>query len=250
MQLKNIVWLVLTLPLSTIAAENTEGKDKKLSDDPTRVETKIGINYTDNYDTTDGGASISGSLAFDPVRKINVRVNSDGSEWRIGGSWLFDIGIVNFNFGENEFEDGSTQTNYSLGTFLPLSYFDIEPFGTQLFATAGYTYNDGEQKCNVKSISSPCFGQQPDINDDFILISNESNSAYVGLFALKPLSEKITLQGMLGGGTGSNDYRGHWVGIGASYKLSERQSLSLFTFAMDNTYGAEEKLGISYKHTF
>ncbi|MCP5922174.1 hypothetical protein NL350_27915, partial [Klebsiella pneumoniae] len=84
------------------------------------------------------------SLALDPARKLNARINSDASEWRVGGSWLFPIGIFNFNIGKNDFSNGASQTNYSVGTFLPLSYFGIEPAGFQIFPMAGYTYNTGE----------------------------------------------------------------------------------------------------------
>ncbi|WED21881.1 hypothetical protein L3Q72_00230 [Vibrio sp. JC009] len=238
----------LTLFTANVLAGEVKSNNEKLADDPTKITTQLGISYSDYYDFGGETIFISGSLALDEVRKLNVSANSSGSEWRVGGSWLFDIGIVNFNFGKNEFEDGSTQTNYSIGTFMPLSYFGFQPLGIQIFPMAGYSYNDGENKCYVNNPGSPCFNETPEINEDYIMVSNQAHSGYLGAFALKPLSESWTLMAMGGGSAGSNDYSGYWLGGGVGYSLSESHSFSIFTFLVDNSYGSEEKFGVSYKY--
>ncbi|WP_220272508.1 hypothetical protein [Alteromonas aestuariivivens] len=133
-------------------AGNVKDNRDKLADDPTKVITKVGVSYADNFDFDDSNVSVSGSFAFDQARKINLRVNSDASEWRVGGSWLFPLTIINFNFGKNQYVNGANQTNYSIGTFMPLSYFGFVPGGFQIFPMAGYTYNDGE----YPECSEPC----------------------------------------------------------------------------------------------
>lgn len=99
------MWFVCILLISTIA-QAVDNKSK-LADDPTKVITKIGVAYANNYDFNDKNVSLSGSLALDSARKINIRTNSDASEWRAGGSWLAPVGILNFNFGRNEYENGA-----------------------------------------------------------------------------------------------------------------------------------------------
>lgn len=127
-----------------VQAATVKEAHEKLDDDPTKVTTKVGVSWSDTYDMDDSNLSFSGSMALDKAKKLNARVNSDASEWRVSGSWLFPVGIINFNFGKNEYTNGATQTNYSVGTFVPLSYFGIEPAGFQIFPMAGYTYNTGE----------------------------------------------------------------------------------------------------------
>lgn len=67
----------------------------KLADDPTKVTTKLGVSYANNFDFNDDNYSFSGSYALGQARKLNARTNSDASEWRIGGSWFFPVGSVN-----------------------------------------------------------------------------------------------------------------------------------------------------------
>ena len=51
---------------------------------------------------------------------INVSITDDGDEWSVGGSWLFDIGILNVDVRKSDFGDGNINTSYSAGTYLPL----------------------------------------------------------------------------------------------------------------------------------
>lgn len=87
------------------------------------------MSYTNNFDFNDDNDSFSGSYALGQARKLNARINSDASEWRIGGPWFFPVGIMNFNFGKSEYTNGANQTNYSIGTFISLSHFSIQPTG-------------------------------------------------------------------------------------------------------------------------
>ncbi len=252
----------LVLAGVTYAATDTDIKDNKskLADDPTKVVTKVGISYANNYDFDDSNVSFSGSLAFDPARKINVRLNSDASEWRIGGSWLFPVGILNFNLGKNEYTNGANQTNYSVGTFIPLSVFGIEPLGVQLFPMAGYTYNDGESpSCHEGAACSDVnFVGTPSAENGFYMADSAGSSGYVGAFGLKPMTQEWTILGFAAGTYGSeNDegenYKGFFAGIGTSYLVNKNHSFSLMTFMMDNnTYLDEpdERVLASYTYQF
>jgi len=247
---KQLTLFTLLIPTLVLAETgNVKKEDEKLAEDPTKVTTKLGVNYANNYDFNDGGVTFSGSLALDPARKINVSINEDASEWRVGGSWLFDIGIVNFNFGRREFTTGAVQDNYSVGTFLPLSYLGFEPFGIQIFPMAGYSYNDGEQACEIASGRCPD-DARPSLDPNLMLVSNSSHSGYVGAFSLKPITENLTLIMMAGGSLGSNDYSGYWFGGGLGYTILKQHSISAFTYKMDNSYGADSAFGLSYSYTF
>ncbi|MFV0487878.1 MAG: hypothetical protein ACK5NL_11910 [Vibrio fluvialis] len=247
---------------ATMGAQHQERSNKeKLADDPTKIITKVGVSYANNFDFNDENWSLSGSLALDEARKINVRLNDDASEWRIGGSWLFPVGIVNFNFGKNEYTNGAEQTNYSAGTFMPLSYFGIQPAGIQIFPTAGYTYNDGDSpRCTdtEKRCSQPGFSGPPTAENGFSMVNVSGSSGYVGAFALRPLSSEMTLMGFGVGTYGSkNDegenYKGYFAGLGLGYLLNKRHSFNVMTFMMDNnTYldDPDKRLILSYTYQF
>lgn len=246
--MKKLLLTAFIMSSSAIAQQSDIREDKqKLADDPTRITTKVGISYSDNYGVDNSSLRFSGSVALDPARKINVSLNDDASEWRVGGSWLFDIGIVNFNFGKNEYENGANQTNYSVGTFIPLSYLGFEPLGFQIFPMAGYSYNDGESPCYV---GSECGEHTPTISDGYVMVSNQSHGGYLGALALKPLTQNLTLILAGGGSAGSNDFSGYWVGGGLGYSITDRHSISANSFLMDNSYAREEKFGFSYKYQF
>jgi hypothetical protein len=59
---------------------NVKAQNEKSDNDPTKVTTQVGLSWSDNDDFDDSDVTFSGSLAFDPTRKINVRVNSDVNE--------------------------------------------------------------------------------------------------------------------------------------------------------------------------
>jgi len=251
----------LSATCSAIAAKPAvQTNHEKLADDPTKVITKAGISYANNYDFDDSNVSLSGSLALDPARKINVRLNEDASEWRVGGSWLFPIGILNFNFGKNEYTNGANQTNYSVGTFMPLSYFGIEPAGIQLFPMAGYTYNDGESPRCAKG--SKCddiaFQGVPSAENGFYMAESAGSSGYLGTFGLKSLTPELTMMGFAAATYGSeNDegenYKGFFAGLGAGYLVNKSHSFNLMTFMMDNnTYldDPDKRVIASYTYQF
>jgi len=239
----------LLLPSIAFATSDQKSQeDDKLADDPTKITTKIGVSYSNDYDLDDGSATFKGSLAFGPVSKINVQINDDASDWRVGGSWLFDAGIVNFNIGKREFETGAEQTNYSVGTFVPLSSFGFAPLGMQIFPMAGYTYNDGEVACEIASNQCASESIISPINSDFVLVSSESHTAYAGAFVLKPLVENVTLIMVGAGSAGSNDYSGYFAAIGLGVTFLEQHSVSAFTVKQDNSYGEDTFFGVSYNY--
>ena len=251
----------LSVTCSAIAAKPAvQANHEKLADDPTKVITKAGISYANNYDFDDANVSFSGSLALDAARKINVRLNEDASEWRVGGSWLFPIGILNFNFGKNEYTNGANQTNYSVGTFMPLSYFGIEPAGVQLFPMAGYTYNDGESpRCTKGSkCDDIAFQGVPSAENGFYMAESAGSSGYLGTFGLKSLTPELTMMGFAAATYGSeNDegenYKGFFAGLGAGYLVNKNHSFNLMTFMMDNnTYldDPDKRVIASYTYQF
>ncbi len=75
---------------------------------------------------------------------VNASTTFDASEWRVGGSWLLDFGIVNFNFNRVDYDEGAYKHSYSLGTFIPLSIFGFAPGGWQIFPMLGYNYSAGD----------------------------------------------------------------------------------------------------------
>ncbi len=264
--MKNKIAVVCSALLISSMANAAEGQVKenknKLADDPTKVISKVGVSWANNYDFDDPNLSFSGSIAFDQARKLNVRINDDVSEWRIGGSRLFPVGIVNFNFGKNEYTNGANQTNYSVGTFMPLSYFGIEPMGIQIFPMAGYTYNDGEAPACDGQVGSKCtnpdFVGTPSAENGFNMMTSSGSSGYVGAFALKSLSQELTLIGFAAGSYGSENsegenYKGGFGGIGLGYAFNKNHSFNVMTFLMDNnTYldEADKRVALSYQYQF
>ncbi len=264
--MKNKVALVSAALLVSTMASAADGRVKenknKLADDPTKVISKVGVSYANNYDFEDSNLSFSGSIAFDEARKLNARINDDASEWRIGGSWLFPVGIVNFNFGKNEYTNGATQTNYSVGTFMPLSYFGIEPLGFQIFPMAGYTYNDGEAPVCDGEVGSKCsnpdFVGTPSAENGFNMMTSSGSSGYVGAFALKSLTTELTLMSFLAGTYGSensegDNFKGGMGGVGLGYAVNKNHSFNVMTFMMNNnTYldEADKRVIASYQYQF
>ncbi|SNY63031.1 hypothetical protein [Enterobacter sp. CC120223-11] len=257
-----VLCLSLLPPLAFAQAGIVKTNQQKSDDDPTKVTTKVGVAWSDNYDMNDSNVDFSGSLAFDEARKMNVKVNSDASEWRVGGSWLFPVGILNFNFGKNEYPNGASQTNYSVGTFIPLSYFGFEPAGFQIFPMAGYTYNTGDQIVCDKNQHRACtesgFSGDPSEENGFTAMDTSGSSGYLGAFVLKPLTPSLRLLSFAGVTYGSkNDdgenYKGYFGGLGLGYSFDKHNSISGFTYIQDNnTYidDAEKRFKLSYKYQF
>ncbi len=213
----------------------------KLAEDPTKVVTQIGASYTDEL-------KFSGSLSLDPVRKLNASVNTDGDEWRFGGSWLFDIGIVNFNLGKTQFDHGAEKTSYSIGTFVPLSYFDIKPMGWQIFAMGGYSHTDGDIACDTGLYD--CSVNEMPSTDGWVLVPNSSNGGYLGAFALKPLAGNWTIMTAAAYSMGSDDYSGYFAALGASYQIDKQQKVNFYGSAQDNDYGSDQFIGVGYAYQF
>ena len=230
--------VVITLALASCS---TVAKDNKLSEDPTKVVTEIGASYSDEV-------RVSGSLSLDAVRKLNASISLESEEWRFGGSWLFDIGIVNFNFGKQSFDHGAEKTSYSVGTFMPLSYFGIEPMGWQIFAMGGYSHTEGDIACDLDSNACPIIDMPS--TDGWVLVPNATNGGYLGAFALKPLSGNWTLLTAAAYSMGSDDYSGYFAGIGASYQIDKQQKIKLFGATQNSDYGSDQNLGIGYTYQF
>lgn len=227
------LFILGTLLTSSVVFSAEHDAEEKHHEDPTKVITKLGIGYTDEF-------TFSGSLALDSVRKLNARTNQDATEWNLGGSWLFDFGILNFSLGRSEYDNGGKKENYSLGTFLPLNAFGIDTGKWMIFPMAGINHNKIENTVI----------EEPDSFDEVITQQNTNNGGYLGSMFLRPLSEHWTAMAFAGGGLGSDSYSNLWAGAGASYKLNDMHSLNLFGFFSEDDYGSISKLNINYTYEF
>ena len=227
---KALLSSVITLSVCATAAA-TEQKEKH-HEDPTRIITKIGVGYSD-------ALSLSGSLGLDEARMLTAHINNDG-EWRLGGSWLLDLGIINFNFSRTDYDHGSHRNNYSIGTYIPLSVFDISPANWMLFPMAGYSYNDG-------TMATPS-----DENDsEYIMLRSQTHGGYIGMFGVRPLANSHwSVIGFGGAGAGSNSYNSYWGGAGLSYKINDKASLNFFGLLSEDDYGTNNKLSGSISYQF
>ncbi|WP_440876908.1 hypothetical protein [Thalassotalea sp. PLHSN55] len=230
--MKKLIISAVLLASANFAA-NAYAEEEKHPDDPTKVITKLGFNYTDEV-------AISGSLALDEARKINVRTNTDASEWRIGGSWLFDFGILNFSLNRSEYDDGGNKNSYSVGTFLPINKLGVDTGKWQIFATGGFNHNKTETFQET----------EPELTSEMTMIQNASNGGYLGAFALRPITDKWTFMTFGGGGMGSGGYRNAWGGAGTTYKFNNQHSMNVFGFVSDDDYGTVSKVGVSYTYEF
>ncbi|MCA0938893.1 hypothetical protein CLG85_007380 [Yangia mangrovi] len=218
------------ITLATLLATPMAAQQEKAAEDPTKIATKAGLSYSDEF-------SVSGSLAFGPVTKVNARVSESG-QWSLGASYLFSFGILTFTAGKNEFDNGSVQTHYSLGGFVPLTAMGLKTGKWQLFTPFGYTYSEGEVAVTSLELH------------ETVNLEVTNNSGYLGMFAIRPITEKFTF---LTGGIytrGSDDFQGVSLGGGLSYHLTQNDTVALFGSYIDNDFGEEQKLGISYRHEF
>ncbi len=215
-------------------ADVSIGAAERHHEDPTKVITKLALGY--NEDLT-----LSGAISLDEVRKLNANINEDGSNWKVGGSWLFKHGIVNFNIRHSEFDHGAKKDGYSIGTFIPLTSFDVKPFDIEIFPMAGLSKNEGDMA--VKNQDTP-------LEQSYVLLPTSSIGGYIGYFAFRPMTEKWTALSFGGLSKGSDDYNGHWYGVGASYKIDAHQSFNTYMFASDDDFGSDEKIGFTYSYEF
>lgn len=240
-----LCWVALSAVSLAVAEENQEvpvkqnaeqvsSIDEKNPEDPTKIVTRIGAGYNGDF-------TLNGSIGLDEARMLSGFINSDASEWRIGGSWLFEKGIVNFNFKKTQYESGGQGTSYNVGTFVPLRVFGIEPNGWQIFPTLGLNYTRGE----ILALADPS-----DATSQFLLPVN-STGAYLGGFALKPLNDQWTTMGGFGGSYGSDSTTNVYGGLGLSYRLTKAQSCNIFLSASNSSqFGTNETLAVNYRYEF
>lgn len=221
-----------TIALTLMLAQGAVAQEReKLTDDPTKIITKVTLRYTDKF-------TLAGSIAFGPVSKVNLSI-SEGEEWSVGGSYLFQrLGIVNIAAGRRELSNGVDQTRYSIGGFVPFAAFGFAPGGWQFFGAYGYTHTEG----TVTVV--------PAYSDVAQEISTTSDGGYLGFMALKPLSDRWTLRGGAIVSAGSNDYTGYSLGGGVSYALTDRINFGVFGGYTDNSFGDDQVTGASLTYEF
>lgn len=211
----------------------SEGEEKN-PEDPTKIVTRLGAGFNGDF-------TINASWGLDKARMISGFINEDASEWRLGGSWLFDKGIVNFNFKKNQYDDGGESVSYNIGTFVPLSVFGIEPCGWQIFPSAGFNYTEGDIV-----LEGPA-----DFPENYFLVPFDTKGVYLGAFALKPVNDQWTLMGGLGGSYGSGDATNVYGGAGIGFRINEQQSVNLFYSMSDSSdFGSRDTLSFSYRYEF
>ncbi|MBC7001092.1 hypothetical protein BIZ37_00870 [Photobacterium sp. BZF1] len=222
--MKKILLAAVTIAATATAHADVTGGEEKNAEDPTKIITRVGAGWTNS------GIRFNGSLGLDEARMINVSITDDGDEWSVGGSWLFDIGILNVDVRKSDFGDGNINTSYSAGTYLPL---ESQPWGWMPFVTFGYSYNDGET------------------TEDGVKEKVRSHAGYLGMFAIKPINEKWTGIAVVGTTQGQNNYSSYWGGAGISHQLTQSQSINLVGIAVDSSlYGSDQRLNLNYRYEF
>lgn len=215
----SLLQAALLLPIATVVPLNAQiAEREKLSDDPTKIVKKIGFRYSDF-------ATIFGLIAFGPLTKVNVSFSED-ERWSIGGSYLFDFGIVNVATSQKALSIDLEQTKYSMG---------IQPFGWLLFLAVGANRTEG-------SLANFDFDFE-----EALQFETSSKGGYHGLLALEPLIDKWVIKSGVVLSAGSNDYSEYSVGGGLTYNVSTAHSISVFGSYSDNSFGQRDLLGISYK---
>ncbi|GAL10270.1 hypothetical protein JCM19233_1247 [Vibrio astriarenae] len=219
--------LAYLLTASLIFAPTFVTAEEKNPEDPTKIITRVGLGYSNS------SLRLSGSLGLDEARMINATITDDASEWSLGGSWLFDAGIVNFDFRKSDFGDGSESTTYSVGTYVPTEEFGFAPWGWMPFITGGYSYNDGHTITDgVKETFS-------------------GHSGYLGMFAIKPINDVFTGIAFAGTTQGQNSLSSYWGGGGISYRVNENNSFNAMGVAVDNSiYGSDSRIVFNYRYEF
>lgn len=229
--IKKLIGLLLITPLLAFAESETISEseqqatesetfspsateNEKNPEDPTKIITKLGIGYN-------GDLTVSGSIGLDETRMINGSINADGSNWRVGGSWLLPKGILNFNVSGDEY-----RTSYSAGTYVPLHMLGVDTGEWMIFPMAGLTYIADKNS------------------------SYESYGGYAGLFALRPIDDKWTVVTWAGGGLASDDYTSYFAGAGLSYRITKRQSVNVLGSLSEDSYRTDNKVGINYRFEF
>lgn len=212
MDKQKIITNNLPLLLLSIFAFTALAEDKH-HEDPTRIITKAGIGYSNGF-------QIKGSIGLDESRMLNGRITDNG-DWRVGGSWLTDIGIFNFNFDNDEH-----RRNYSVGTFVPLSVFDVDTGNWQIFPMAGASYTDFKDNTE----------------------RDNGYGGYAGAFAIRPINDQWSFIGAANKTFGSN--HGYWGGAGLSYKINARHSTNLFGITSVDQSRTDNRISWSYTITF
>ena len=92
--------------------------------------------------------------------------------------------------------------------------------------------------------------EEPVSLEQVLMIQNASNGGYLGGMALRPLTDHWTVMSFVGGALGSDSYSSVWAGAGASYKINDYQSFSLFGFFSEDDYGSISKLVVNYTYEF
>lgn len=216
--------------LTTMTVVPAHAQASKAAEDPTKISTRVGLSYSDE-------ASVSGSFAFGEKFKINGRISESGL-WSAGASYLFPVAILTFSAARSSFDSGVEQTRYSLGGFVPLNDLGVETGQWRLFVPFGYTYTSGHGPVLEEDAS------------DVMPIEMSSNSGYFGVFAMRPISDRLTFLAGANVSAGTNDFSGFGVSGGLSYHLTARDTLGLQAGYVDNSFGQNQKVTISYRHEF
>jgi len=233
-----VIFLVSSFP--PLSADEVPDKkidlivDEKNPEDPTKIVTRLGAGYN-------GDVTVNGSFGLDKARMISGYSNSDATEWRLGGSWLFEKGIVNFSFKKTQYDSGGDSISYNIGSYIPLKVFGFEPCGWQIFPSFGFNYTEGDLVASLDPLSP----------ENPLLIPFDSKGIYLGVFTLKPINDQWTLMIGLGGSYGKDDTTNIYGGTGLSYRFTKKQSLNLF-YSLSNSsqFGSNDTLGINYRFEF
>lgn len=206
---------------NTWSSQNEEVVEKKKLrsiDDPTVIDTRLGIKVMDSHIGT------SGSVGLDDIRKINFSFDEDDN-WSLGGSWVFEkFGIINVRGSK-----GDHNTNYSIGTYIRINdLLDVNTGKWLIFPSTGYNFTTFENS-NI----------------------DDSHGIYVGAFALRPINTKLNFMSWGFVTKGSDSYSRYSPGLGLSYGITENDRISfIYRYTNDTYEDGESKIGAVYIHRF
>ncbi|WP_117232707.1 hypothetical protein [Vibrio maerlii] len=203
--------------LAVLGFANLAKAEEKNAFDPTNIETKISANY--DFSQEQFGTRIE--VATSATNKLFGSYAEDGS-WSAGGGYLTDYGIIDVYMSGDD-----VSTGYNIGTYVPLSSFGVDTGKWMLFPMAGLNYTQYDDSLDME----------------------DSYGGYGGLFALRPINDKLTFISYGGGMYGTN-HESLFVGAGVGYVLNDSFNLATLVKYEDTTTGDETNVLLNATYKF
>ncbi|CAK2060388.1 hypothetical protein [Vibrio crassostreae] len=203
--------------LSVVGFTELVQAEEKNAFDPTNIDTKVSVNYDFNQEQF--GTRIE--VATSETNKLFGSYSENGA-WSAGGGYLTGYGIIDiYMSGDDE------STGYNIGTYVPLSSFGVDTGKWMLFPMAGLNFTQYDDSLGM----------------------DDSYGGYGGLFALRPISDKLTFIGYGGGMYGTN-HESLFTGAGLGYVVNDDLNLSSIVKYEDTTMGDETNVLLNATYKF